>query len=106
MYNTAHLLLSLPGHLLHPPNHPNHIVSLYTTLLALRRCLRYQEQWLQTHQSAPMYAEALIPEMECQAWTLYAETGLLIIGAGLGGDTAPAWCRGIEGEVSIMSNGI
>ena len=78
------------------------MVSLYTTLLALRRCFWYQEQSLQTHYGMPMYAEALTPEMECQACTLYAETGLLIIGAGLGGDTAPMWCRGIEGEVSIM----
>ncbi|KAF8330761.1 uncharacterized protein EI90DRAFT_3154810 [Cantharellus anzutake] len=107
MYNTGQLLLSLPCYLLHPPNHSNHIVSLYTALLAIRKCLRFQEQSLQIHHGMPIYAEALTPEMECQACTIYAEIGLQIIGADLGGSTAPMWCRGIEGEIeSAIQRGL
>lgn len=86
--------LELTRQLLYPPNHPNHVVSLYTALLTVRRCLN-----LEAGANQQGFEGALSIEATCQAWTLLAEIGLMVLGAGLGGDTGPDWARGIAPEV-------
>lgn len=96
------LLLELPRHVLHPPNHPNHIVSLYTSLLSLKRCLNVEA--LANQQG---FETALTIEGTCQAWTRLAETGMLILGAGLSGSSAPDWARGVSEDVErAISEGL
>lgn len=93
----SHTLLNLPIRLLHPPTHPNHVLSLYCSLLSLRQFVSLNTA---SGKDDSTLGDAHGPEMLCQAWTMLAEIGLLIISAGFSGDASPSWCRGIEGEVS------
>lgn len=89
-------LLELSRQVLHPPTHPNHIVSLYSSLLAIRRCLN-----LEAHRGA------LSIEATCAAWTLLAEIGLSVLAAGLGAQHGPDWARGISTDVErAISEGL
>ncbi|KAF9518167.1 hypothetical protein BS47DRAFT_1338740 [Hydnum rufescens UP504] len=94
--NLSRTLLNLPIRLLHPPSHPNHVLALYCSLLSLRQCIHLNTD-LDKNNNA--HGDVLGPEMLCRAWTTLAEIGLLILRAGFGGDAAPNWCRGIEGEI-------
>jgi hypothetical protein len=98
--NLSRTLLNLPIRLLHPPSHPNHVLALYCSLLSLRQCIHLNTD-LDKNNNA--HGDALGPVMLCRAWTTLAEIGLLILRAGFGGDAAPNWCRGIEGEVSCST---
>ncbi|KAJ8085250.1 hypothetical protein PM082_004044 [Marasmius tenuissimus] len=80
----AVLLISLPGMLLHPPNHPMHAHSLCVSLLAVRRCLR---------------TPGLSPEIECRAWTAIAELGMNVLEGGFSHDEEHIWAHGVENEV-------
>ncbi|KAL0069513.1 hypothetical protein AAF712_003548 [Marasmius tenuissimus] len=80
----AVLLISLPGMLLHPPNHPMHAHSLCISLLAVRRCLR---------------TPGLSPEIECRAWTAIAELGMNVLEGGFSHDEEHIWAHGVESEV-------
>ena len=80
------LLLSLPGLLAHPPNHPFHPQSLNLSLQALRQCLALH---------------SLSPEAECRAWTQLAEVGMTVIDGGFNEDPSHAWAEGVVTEVSI-----
>lgn len=94
--------LELTRQLLYPPTHPNHVVSLYTSLLAVRRCLN-----LEAGANQQGFEGALSIEATCQAWTLLAEIGMMIIGAGLGGPSGPDWARGISADVErAISEGL
>jgi hypothetical protein len=87
-------MLDLPRHLLHPPTHSNHVVSLYASLLAVRRSLN-----LEAAANQQGYETALSIEATCQAWTLLAEIGMNILRAGFGDASGPAWARGISADV-------
>lgn len=94
--------LELSRQLLHPPTHPNHVVSLYSSLLAIRRCLNLEAR---TNQQG--FEGALSIESTCAAWILMAEIGLSVLAAGLGGQDGPDWARGISGEVErAISEGL
>ncbi|KAL0577825.1 hypothetical protein V5O48_004153 [Marasmius crinis-equi] len=80
----AVLLVSLPGLLLHPPNHPLHAHSLCVSLLSVRRCLRIS---------------GLSPEIECRALTAIAELGINVLEGGFGHDEDHVWAHGVESEV-------
>jgi len=87
-------MLDLPRHILHPPTHPNHVVSLYASLLAVRRCLN-----LETAANQQGYDTSLSIEATCHAWTLLAEIGMMILNAGFGDTSGPEWARGISADV-------
>lgn len=94
--------LELTRQLLFPPTHPNHVVSLYTSLLTVRRCLN-----LEAGANQQGFEGALSIEATCQAWTLLAEIGMMILGAGLGGPSGPDWARGISADVErAISEGL
>ncbi|KAF8308394.1 hypothetical protein DL93DRAFT_1893951 [Clavulina sp. PMI_390] len=94
--------LELTRQLLHPPTHPQYVISLYTALLSIRRCLN-----LEAGANQQGYEGALSVEAMCQAWTLLAEIGMLIMGAGLGGESGPDWARGISADVErAISEGL
>uniref|UniRef100_A0A0W0FJ99 Uncharacterized protein n=1 Tax=Moniliophthora roreri TaxID=221103 RepID=A0A0W0FJ99_MONRR len=80
----AVMLVSLPGLLIHPPNHPLHAQSLCISLLAIRKCLQMPD---------------LSPDIECRAWTALAELGMTVIGGGFSHDNDHLWARDIENEV-------
>lgn len=81
------LLVSLPGLLIHPPNHRYHVLSLQLSLKALRKCLGLP---------------GLTPEVECRAWMGFAEVGMNVIGGGLTEDEGCVWAKGIEAEVGVF----
>lgn len=83
----AILLLSLPGLLVHPPNHRYHVPYLFLSLRALRRCVAI---------------EALDPGVECRAWAALAEVGMQVIEGGFSesGLAEYGWASGVEIEVS------
>lgn len=89
-------LLDLPGHILHPPTHPNHIVSLYTSFLSVKRCLN-----IELHAQSQGLDGSLDVEGICQAWTMLAEIGMMILGAELdkSAQGCPDWARNVPGEV-------
>ena len=80
------LLLSLPGILSHPPNHPSYIPSLILSLRAVRKCLSYPE---------------LPNDVECCALTALAEIGLKVIKAGWTQNDKYPWAKQLESEVSV-----
>ncbi|OSD01133.1 hypothetical protein PYCCODRAFT_1468829 [Trametes coccinea BRFM310] len=80
----AVLLVSLPSILAHPPNHKYYVHSLVLSLKALRKCL-----------SLP----ALLPDIECRAWTGLAELGMRVIAGGFSQSQEHPWANGIESEV-------
>lgn len=80
------LLVSLPGLLIHPPNHRHHAQSLCVSLLSLRKCL-----------SLPN----LGPDIECRAWTALAEIGMIVIAGGFSQGDDHLWAKGIEVEVCL-----
>ncbi|KAI0776328.1 hypothetical protein BD413DRAFT_470228 [Trametes elegans] len=80
----AVLLVSLPALLAHPPNHKYYVHSLVLSLKALRRCLALP---------------ALLPDIECRAWTGLAELGMRAIAGGFSASEEHLWARGIESEV-------
>ncbi|KAK7051469.1 hypothetical protein VNI00_004443 [Paramarasmius palmivorus] len=80
----AVMLVSLPGLLIHPPNHPLHAHSLCISLLAIRKCLQVPN---------------LSPDVECRAWTSLAELGMAVVGSGLSNDDDHIWAKGIENEI-------
>ncbi|CDO77305.1 hypothetical protein BN946_scf184753.g55 [Trametes cinnabarina] len=80
----AVLLVSLPSILAHPPNHKYYVHSLVLSLSALRRCLAMP---------------ALLPDIECRAWTGLAELGMRVIAGGFSQSEEHVWARGIESEV-------
>ena len=84
----AALLSSLPGLLIHPPNHKYYVLSLQLSLNALRRCLSLQ---------------ALSPELECRAWTGLAEVGMRVVSGGFSQSSSEehGWARGVEAEVCL-----
>ncbi|EGN93559.1 hypothetical protein SERLA73DRAFT_63805, partial [Serpula lacrymans var. lacrymans S7.3] len=77
------LLVSLPGIIVHPPNHPHHARSLYVSLLSLRRCLALK---------------TLNPDVECRAWTALAEVGMKVVAGGFSQSDDYPWARGTETE--------
>ncbi|EGO18936.1 hypothetical protein SERLADRAFT_418607 [Serpula lacrymans var. lacrymans S7.9] len=81
---TQTLLVSLPGIIVHPPNHPHHARSLYVSLLSLRRCLALK---------------TLNPDVECRAWTALAEVGMKVVAGGFSQSDDYPWARGTETEV-------
>jgi hypothetical protein len=82
---TPILLLSLPRLLLQPPNHPQHVLSLSLSLCAIRKCLEI---------------DGLDSDIECRAWTAFAELASLVISGGFhrNPDEHP-WAQGVETEV-------
>jgi len=82
----ALLLVSLPAMLVHPPTHPLHAMSLYLSLLALRRCLAL---------------ENLTPDIECRAWASLAEIGMMVIAGNFQENEEHIWARGIDAEVRV-----
>ena len=95
-------MLDLPRHILHPPTHPNHVVSLYTSLLAVKRCLN-----LEAAANQQGYDTSLSIEATCHAWTLLAEIGMMILNAGFGDASGPGWAGGISADVEhAISEGI
>ena len=80
------VLLALPGLCAVPPNHSSHILSYMISLRSLRACLAQG---------------SLTPDVECRAWTAYAEIGCKIIGAGWSTNEAYPWARGLENEVRL-----
>ncbi|KAI9069691.1 hypothetical protein FKP32DRAFT_1586700 [Trametes sanguinea] len=87
----AVLLVSLPSILAHPPNHKHYVHSLILSLKALRKCL-----------SLP----ALLPDIECRAWTGLAELGMRVIAGGFSQSEEHPWAHGIESEVeNALSKG-
>ena len=81
------LLLSIPAAVLHPPNHPLHAVSLALSLRAINKCLAYDN---------------LDSDVECRAWTAFAELALKVISGGFHSDPDEhPWAKGIEAEVRI-----
>ena len=84
----AALLSSIPGLLIHPPNHKYYVLSLQLSLNALRRCLSLQ---------------ALSPELECRAWTGLAEVGMRVVSGGFSQSSSEehGWARGVEAEVCL-----
>ncbi|KAH9854482.1 hypothetical protein C2E23DRAFT_726704 [Lenzites betulinus] len=80
----AVLLVNLPSLLAHPPNHKYYVHSLVLSLSALRKCLAIP---------------ALLPDIECRAWTSLAELGMRVIAGGFSQDEEHGWAAGIENEV-------
>ncbi|KAH7924786.1 hypothetical protein BV22DRAFT_1034747 [Leucogyrophana mollusca] len=78
------LLVSLPGILVHPPNHRYHAISLCISQRSLRQCLGLK---------------ALNPDVECRAWTALAEIGMKVIEGGFSESDEHPWARGTEIEV-------
>jgi hypothetical protein len=105
-------LLNVPANVLHPPTHEAHVSSLYVSFLAVKRCLNLEAMAVNEPQNVhgdpgAVTTTALSLGATCQAWTLLAEIGLLIIGAGFGGANAPDWSQGIEREVeNAVSKGL
>lgn len=89
------LLLSLPSHLLHPPDHPNYVPSLHASLDALRRCIALHTTL------GGNGGGSLSFEQEMRAYGMLAECGLkVIIATGGGGGECCEWARGVQEEVS------
>ncbi|OJT13950.1 hypothetical protein TRAPUB_9489 [Trametes pubescens] len=80
----AVLLVNLPSLLAHPPNHKYYVHSLVLSLSALRKCLTLP---------------ALLPDIECRAWTGLAELGMRVIAGGFSQSEEYGWATGIEAEV-------
>ncbi|KAL1950914.1 hypothetical protein VTO73DRAFT_63 [Trametes versicolor] len=80
----AVLLVNLPSLLAHPPNHKYYVHSLVLSLSALRKCLELP---------------ALLPDIECRAWTGLAELGMRVIAGGFSQSEEYGWATGIEAEV-------
>lgn len=79
------LLSSLPSLLMHPPIHRLHPTSLMLSLTSVKKLL-----------SAP----ALNPDVECRAWTMWAEIGMCIIDGGYHErNDCSEWAGKIVGEV-------
>ncbi|KAH7914523.1 hypothetical protein BJ138DRAFT_1143607 [Hygrophoropsis aurantiaca] len=78
------LLVSLPGILVHPPNHRYHALSLCVSQHSLRQCLNLK---------------ALNPDVECRAWTALAEIGMKVIEGGFSENDEHPWAKGVELEV-------
>jgi len=76
----------LPALLVHPPNHRFHVHSLCLSLLSLRKCLTL----------------VLNPDVECRAWTAFAEIGMTVIGGGFHTSTEHPWAKGIDIEVCYI----
>lgn len=81
------LLLALPALLAHPPTHEKYGLSLFLSLNALRQCLQI---------------EALAPDIECHAWTAFAEVGLRAIESGFSTSGEHDWANKLEEEVSAF----
>ncbi|KAI0829097.1 hypothetical protein BC628DRAFT_1315767 [Trametes gibbosa] len=84
----AVLLVNLPSLLAHPPNHKYYVHSLVLSLSALRKCLALP---------------ALLPDIECRAWTGLAELGMRVIAGGFSQREEHGWAAGIENEVRLGS---
>lgn len=82
----AVLLVNLPSLLAHPPNHKYYVHSLVLSLNALRKCLELP---------------ALLPDIECRAWTGLAELGMRVIAGGFSQSEEYGWATGIEAEVRV-----
>ncbi|TDL19376.1 hypothetical protein BD410DRAFT_752259 [Rickenella mellea] len=81
---TGVLLLCLPRLLAHPPNHKFHGPAVALSLAALRECLA---------------VDGLAPDVECRAWTAFAEIGMATLRAGYYPDDESLVDRDLEVEV-------
>jgi hypothetical protein len=81
------LLVTLPGLIIHPPNHRYHAYSLCLALLAVRRCLKFPN---------------LPPDIQCRAWTALAEVGMTVIAGGFSDNDDHPWAKGIQNDVSLL----
>lgn len=82
---TPVLLLELPSLLMHPPNHHLHPAALILSRTAVKKLLT---------------AQALSPDVECRAWTIWAEIGICTIDGGwYQREDCKEWAGGIVGEV-------
>lgn len=81
------LLLALPALLAHPPTHEKYGLSLFLSLNALRQCLQLK---------------TLAPDIECHAWTAFAEVGLRVIESGFSTSGEHDWANKLEEEVSAF----
>ncbi|KDQ51183.1 hypothetical protein JAAARDRAFT_41451 [Jaapia argillacea MUCL 33604] len=78
------LLISMPALLVHPPSHRFHIQSLFSSLTAIRKCISM---------------DSLNLDIECRAWTAFAELGMNVVAGGLSEREYCSWAKGVEPEV-------
>lgn len=82
------LLLELPNILAHPPGHKLFVASCVASLAALRACAEL---------------ESVAPDVECRAWTGYAEVAVRVVCSGWAADERFPWANRLEDEVCRLS---